>query len=178
MMGCLKMIEVDNFLIKDIKKYLKMKNKIKIVKNKRLTKKEKYIITVINEMNLEKRYGLIYDYICNYLDEDMQRRNFCDFKEGKCIASRKRKTVHEFDGCCWERGIGHCYHLSEDKRCKIRSISCKLFVCNYLESKGIKYNIKKLFPVKYFLNRKQINILKSSYFKSKEETISRLLKTI
>ena len=133
---------------------------------------------IINTIEIEKRYSLIYDYICDYVDTNLKENNYCDFIDGKCIASRKGKTVHEMDGCCWQRGVGHCARLSKKGVCSIKCISCKLFVCSYLESKGVRYNINKILPLKNLLNYKQKDILKRNYFKSKEEIIDKLLKAI
>ena len=168
-------LDIKDFKIRNVKKYLECGSKISINPKDMIDKKVLKIIEVINEKDKKNRYSLIYDYISVYLDKDMQEKNFCSFENGKCIASRKRKTIHEYDGCCWQRGVGHCNNLNKNGLCSINSISCKLFICSYLQSKGIKYNVKKIFPLKYFFNRKQINTLKRSYFKSKEETISLLL---
>ena len=138
---------------------------------------EKYI-KIINTSNIEEKYSLIYDYLCNYLDNDMKENNHCDFKEGKCIASRKGKTVHEMDGCCWQRGVGKCTYLTKEGTCPIRCVSCKFFMCSYLENKGVKYKPNKIFPLKKFFNRKQINIIRRTYFRPKEEIIEKLMKAM
>ena len=67
--------------------------------------------------------------------------------------------------------------LFKDKRCTNSNISCKLFMCEYVEKNIMK---KKSLPKNYllldfFFNKKQKEILKRSYRKKKEDTISKLL---
>ena len=141
-------------------------------------KDNKELDIILNIEDLEEKYSLIYDYLCDYLDNDMNINNYCDFIDGKCIASRKGKAVHEIDGCCWQRGVGHCHHLTKEGNCPIRCVSCKLFMCSYMENRGIKYKPHKILPLRKLLNRKQMNIIKRSYFKSKEEIIELLLEAV
>ena len=133
------------------------------------------IKTIINEKDIKKKYSLIYDYICDYLDRKMQENNYCDFKDGKCIANRLGKSVHLENGCCYQYKKGICKYLVNGV-CTNKNISCKFFMCSYIESKIVKFNIDDIIPVKLFFNRKQKRIIKKSYFKKKEEIIELLLK--
>jgi len=135
--------------------------------------KEK-IIEITNTHDLKKRYELIYDYISDYLDQDRTHKNYCDFKNDECIANRLGRSVHEKNGCCYIHRAGICSHLKHGE-CSIKNIPCKLFVCEYLESQGIKYDLNKILPLKKFLNMKQRHILKRTYFKPKDEVINKLL---
>lgn len=45
-----------------------------------------------------------------------------------------------------------CEHLKEDYTCGAKCISCKLFTCNYLEKKGIKFRIKDILLLDVFFN--------------------------
>ncbi len=129
---------------------------------------------IINENNLERKYNLIIEYICDSIDNDVKKNNHCDFQEGQCIANRLGKSTHENNGCCYQNKVGLCKYL-KNERCEIQNIACKVFMCRYLESKGVKYDIKKIFPVKLFFNRKQVKILEKNYFKTKEEVVCLLI---
>jgi hypothetical protein len=129
---------------------------------------------IVRETNLEKRYSLIIDYVCNYLDNKMKTHNYCDFQDGKCIANRLKKTTRETNGCCYHYQTGLCKHLKEGT-CTIKNVSCKLYMCHYLETKVIKFKLEDILPIKSLLNKKQITILEKSYFKPKEEVIKLLL---
>jgi len=129
---------------------------------------------ILSTDNLEKKYSLAYDFLCDYIDHDMKVNNHCQFDGDTCIANRLKKSVHKEYGCCYQFRKGLCSRL-KNKDCTTRNISCKLFMCEYLEKKGIKYNLKDILPIKKIFNRKQINILKGNYFKTKEEIINKLL---
>jgi hypothetical protein len=132
------------------------------------------VAKIANETDLEKKYGLIIDYVCHYLDNEMKTHNYCDFQDGRCIANRLKKSVHETNGCCYQYKVGLCKYLKDDS-CSIKSVSCKLFMCSYLESTVIKYKLEEIISVKSLLNKKQITIIEKSYFKPKEEVIKLLL---
>ncbi len=156
-----------------------MKGKIKITDFKNHQEFEDNLICkieeIINESDLEKKYSLIIDYICDFLDAEMMKHNYCDFQDGKCIANRLGKTVRVENGCCYKSKVGLCKHLNNGC-CLNKNIACKLFFCRYLEGKGVKYNIRRAFPVKLVFNKKQIGILEKKYFKAKEEIIDVLIK--
>ena len=129
---------------------------------------------ILNEQDKFKKYSLIIDYITNYLDNDMRQNNYCDFKDGKCIANRLGKSAHKENGCCYIYKEGLCKELT-NHGCKINCLSCKLFMCAYIEKKYKKINLYKIFPLKKVFNRKQIYILKKSFFKDKDEILNLLL---
>lgn len=133
------------------------------------------IEVILKEKDLEKKYSYIIDYITNYLNEDMKKNNYCDFKDGRCIANRLGKSVHKDNGCCYVYKEGLCKYLTNNG-CKINCLSCKLFMCDYIEKKYRKINLNKIFPIKKVFNRKQIHILQKSFFKDKEEILKLLLK--
>ena len=45
-----------------------------------------------------------------------------------------------------------CEHLKEDYTCGSKCIACKLFTCDYLEKKGIKFKIKDILLLNVFFN--------------------------
>lgn len=151
-----------------------MDNKDAIIETDPINKLEAAFIKAFNEKEIKKRYEFIYDYMCKYLDNNVCV--LCDFKNDKCIANRLGKSVHKENGCCYFRNEGFCI-LFKDKRCTNPNISCKLFMCEYVEKNIMK---KKSLPKNYllldfFFNKKQKEILQRSYRKKKEETISKLL---
>lgn len=38
----------------------------------------------------KEQYTLIYENVCNYLDNQFRENNICDFKNDKCIANREK----------------------------------------------------------------------------------------
>ena len=158
---------------KDIKKY---KDKDYLIKSEGKDDLEKAFIKAFNEKDLMKRYEFIYDYMCSYLDENVCV--LCDFKNDKCIANRMNKSVHGINGCCYFRNEGFC-KLFKNKRCTNPNISCKLFMCDYVEKK-MKFESlpKNYLLLDYFFNRKQKYILQRSYRKKKDDTIGLLLNEV
>ena len=157
---------------KKFKKYID--NKDAIIETDPINELEEAFIKAFNEKDIKKRYEFIYDYMCKYLDNNVCI--LCDFKNDKCIANRLGKSVHKENGCCYFRNEGFC-KLFKDKKCTNPNISCKLFMCEYVEKNIMK---KKSLPKNYllldfFFNKKQKEILQRSYRKKKEETISKLL---
>lgn len=136
---------------------------------------DKKIIKIINEENIEKKYNLILDYIYDFLDYEIQNKNYCDFQDGKCIANRLKKSVHQDNGCCYQYKIGICKYLHKET-CTIKNVSCKLFMCEYIESQVIKFKLDSIIPVKSLFNKKQVKIIEKSYFKTRNEVINLLLK--
>ena len=70
--------------------------------------------------------------------------------------------------------VKQCQYLNCNK-CSIKSISCKLFTCNSLQKKGIKYDTHEILLLDCFFNNKQHLILSKNFFKTKEEIINKLL---
>ena len=135
-----------------------------------------YIDSILNEKNLKLQYTMVIDYIRNYIDKSFNMSDKCDFINGKCIGNRLCKSVHSKDGCCYTHGKV-CKFL-KDNKCSIESISCKLFMCDYLERKYGKIQLSKIFPVKKVFNKRQIAILKYSFFIDKTDLVDILLKHI
>lgn len=139
-------------------------------------------IYAIFKNNKKEMYDYIYNEVCNYLDQKFIDENLCDFKNNKC--GEKRNTICTV-GCC--RHYKHkilgplpfnkfiiCEHL-KNKRCSAKCISCKLFTCDYLNKKGIKFKIKEIFLLDTFFNPIQKFIIKTSVYTKKEAIIQKLL---
>lgn len=146
--------------------------------------KEKEFICAINAIfykTKKERYYYIYDTICEYLDNCFYGKNVCDFVNNKC--GEKRNTSSTW-GCCRHyksKLFGPltkwvlCEHLGKDGRCKIKSIGCKLYTCDYLHSKGIKFKIKDILLLDAFFNPIQKYIIKFSVYTPEEKVIKKLL---
>lgn len=136
--------------------------------------------------NCKTKYSFIYDTVCQYLDTEFSKKNFCDFKNDKCIANRKGKTAHSTMGCCYSfeycsffspnfiQNVHLCNHL-ENKTCNTSCITCKLFTCSFLKEQYIKFNTHKILLLQCFFNNKQHLILNSNFFKTKEKILEKLL---
>ena len=157
---------------KRLKKY---KDRKIYIETKPLNKEEEIFINAYNQKDLKKRYNLIYDYMCEYLDNNVCI--YCDFKNNKCISNRLGKSKNKENGCCHFRKEGLCT-LLKNKKCTNPNISCKLFICEYIEKEklGFKSIPKNYLLLDYFFNKKQKEIIQRSFKIKKEETISKLLK--
>lgn len=133
--------------------------------------------------NKFQRYNYIYDTVCDYLDNFFYGKNLCDFKENQC--GEKRGTTSRI-GCCHHfkvKWLGPftklvpCEHLKEDYTCGAKCIGCKLFTCDYLEKKGVKFRIKDILLLDTFFNPVQKYFIKFMVFTPKEKIIKRLMRT-
>ncbi|MCL2592430.1 MAG: hypothetical protein FWD82_03600 [Defluviitaleaceae bacterium] len=140
---------------------------------------------IISKCNTKIKYEMIYDDVCKYLDNEFYGKNVCDFQNNRC--GEKRNT-NSLVGCCRPyknklispllpascNRVNVCKYLDENKKCSVECISCKLFTCDYLHKKGIRFKIKDIESLKDF-NVIQKYILKYSVFTPKEKIINRLL---
>lgn len=154
----------------------------------KLMEKNKYLDSiedvkkVLKYDKIEDRYNFIYDRICEIIDNKFRENNYCDFKNDKCIANREDKVKHTEMGCCYEfinnkiyyKHLGICKYM-KDRKCSEKCITCKLFTCDYLKEKGIKFSSKDFLMVKCFFNKKQEDIITYNFFKKKSEIIEKLL---
>lgn len=151
-------------------------------------KEQKDFILAINAIfyaNKYERYNYIYDTVCNYLDSFFYGKNLCDFKNNKC--GEKRNTSSDA-GCCHHfknKKLGPCLpfnklvlceYLKDDHTCGAKCIGCKLFTCDYLEKKGIKFRIKDILLLKVFFNPLQKYYIKYKVFTPKEKIIKILMR--
>ena len=187
-----KYIEEKNFY-KEIKKY---QNKKDVIVHYSLDgkdiKDDKYLhkylkdsdnffricsIHACNIKDINKRYSYIYDRVCEYLDNEFNSKNICDFKDNICLSVRNNGHCSESkNGCCYGTNRGLCKNF-KDGKCTIKSISCKLFTCRYLKKNKIRYKVNDIPILKHFFNLKQKFILDTSIFKDKDEIIELLIKS-
>lgn len=141
---------------------------------------------VISMKTNKEKYGFIYDNVCKSLDNEFYCKNICDFKEDKCIASRNGRSCHEKMGCCYSfeyaglfdfrivKNVKVCKYL-QNKKCSTSNISCKLFTCRYLKEKNVCFDSHKILLLECFFNKKQHEIIKSNFFRTREEILDKLL---
>lgn len=142
---------------------------------------------ILKMENFKEIYSYIYDTICDDLDEKFSQNNYCDFKNDKCIAQRTVKTSHETMGCCYMHtyskimsmpiDLGLCKYL-QNKKCSQKCITCKFFTCKYLKKQNIIFSLEDYEIFKYFFNNKQKKIINESFFKTKDEIITLLMKNL
>jgi len=136
------------------------------------------LVEIINTNNKREKLGLVYDFSCDYLDSEFQKKNLCEFKNNMCGSNRNKDKSIQVGSCCVhlkDRKV--CEKFDNNRKiCKIKSLGCKLFTCPYLWKKGIKYNINSVPYLKYFLSLRQKAIVKCSFFQDKDEVIEKLIK--
>lgn len=179
-------IEVNKNTIKKTKKILKLcdKNNYNLIfklNGKKLTKKDNLdlynVQKAINIKDIKKRYSFIYDTVCDYIDNKYLTCNYCEFKDNVCVFFRNNPNITHENGCCYSdaRG-GLCNHLKNNK-CEIKSISCKLYSCEYLRKRKVNFRMKNIPLIKYFFNLKQKYFIKYSFFKPKSYVIYKLIES-
>ena len=144
-------------------------------------------IKALRISNTRQRYEYIYDEVCDYLDVRFIKQNQCEFKNDICIEKQKCKKITNLTtmGCCHRcknqylgiilfQKFELCKYL-KDKTCTIRSLSCKLYTCDTLKAKGRECRINDIVMLNVFLNNVQKFILKVSVYKTKDETVDRLM---
>lgn len=132
-----------------------------------------------------ERYNYIYDTVCDYLDNFFYGKNLCDFKDNKC-GEKRSVNSDSYVGCCHHyknkllgpiipKNLTLCEHLKEDYTCGAKCLGCKLFTCDYLEKKGVKFKIKDILLLNVFFNPLQKYFIKTMVFTPKEQIIKRLM---
>lgn len=138
-------------------------------------------INAIFYNNTIDMYNFIYDTVCDYLDSYFYGKNLCDFKNNKC---GEKINTSSTTGCCHHfkvKWLGIfsklvlCEYLKKDYSCGAKCISCKLFTCDYLEKKGIKFRIKDILLLNAFFNPLQKYFIKYMVYTPKEKIIKRLM---
>lgn len=131
--------------------------------------------------NKYERYNYIYDVVCNYLDSCFYGKNLCDFKNNKCGEKINTSSV---TGCCRHfqikclgplTNLVTCEYLTKDYTCSAKCISCKLYTCDYLRKKGIKFKIKDILLLNVFFNPLQKYFIKYMVFTPKEKILRILM---
>ncbi|MBP3634938.1 MAG: hypothetical protein J6J17_00565 [Bacilli bacterium] len=135
----------------------------------------KNIEKAINIKNIKERYSFIYDTVCEYIDKKYMECNYCDFKDDVCIYFRNNPKIMHKNGCCYSDARGGLCKNLVNNSCSIKSISCKLYSCEYLRKNKINFRMKAIPLIKYFFNIKQKYYIKYSFFKDKDYMINKLI---
>lgn len=117
---------------------------------------------------LLKRLGSAVHYSCDYLDKENEINNMCDFKDNKCVKHREF-NISKQTGCC----PSFCKY-ADCKACTIKNLSCKIFMCNYLEDKGYYFTPHTIPILKRYLNIVERFMCFGILFKTTKRTIRRL----
>lgn len=141
-----------------------------------------YSICLLNYINKKEKYNYLYDCICKYLDDRVVKTNVCGFKDDKCIVKRNTNVK---DGCCHHFNNIYCgllyekkMHLCEhqvNKKCKAQCISCKMYMCDTLRRKGYKFTPSNVILVKRYFNPIQKVIIMTTFYRTKEQIMKKLL---
>ncbi len=173
-----------NRVIKDTKNILKLcdENNYKLKFNylEKISNEDdlfwiKNIEKAVNIKNIKNRYSYIYDVVCNYIDDKYAKCNYCGFKDNVCIYFRYHNMLEHKNGCCFSDARGGLCENLVNNSCKIRSISCKLYSCEYLRKNKINFKMKYIPLIKYFFNIKQKYYIKYSFFKDKKYVMDKLI---
>ncbi len=117
-------------------------------------------------MNL-KRLSAKYDCLYEKADKLFKEHNPCLFIDGLCICNRKVSTKRQrhSGGCC-----GGCKYVGS-KGCTVKSLGCKLFVCDH-----IYLNYKTLYEKIYKLGQKAVmkDFSLGQYYLSKEDVFRQI----
>jgi hypothetical protein len=133
--------------------------------------------------DLYKQYEVIYDYICDELDKKFADNSICQFEDNRCIANRKYYDKGRIMGCCYSfkyngwhfSDVKLCEHQKEQK-CNVKCLGCKLFTCDYLRKRGIRFTLNKMPVALAFFSKKQREILRTTFFVEKEIVIEKVIK--
>ena len=144
-------------------------------------KKMKIMEEIVSQKTRKERMSLLYDYLCDYLDNIFYGRNICEFKCNTCIKKRlfaeKKNMKPTTNGCCYgtlKKRL--CPNLGKDGRYTIRNVGCKLFTCYYLKGKGYHYRLEHIYLSKYTLSIFQKYYLANTFFVPKEKVLKGLLR--
>ena len=132
-----------------------------------------------------KRTEFLYDLLCSRMDKEFSEKNYCQFENDTCIAARKGLTPHETFGCCYSfkysanprryiKDIKLCEKLN-GKECSTKCLICKLYTCDYLKKQNIVFDLKKMPLSKCFFTRKQIRIIRESFFMNREDILNKMM---
>lgn len=133
--------------------------------------------------NAYKECEIVYDYLCDELDKKFANNSICQFEDNRCIANRKHYNKDKIMGCCYSfkyngwyfSDVKLCKHQKE-QRCAVKCLGCKLFTCDYLRKRGIRFTLQKMPIALAFFTKKQREILRTTFFVGKEEVIKKVIK--
>ena len=168
---------------KDRKIYIKTKRYLEKNNIDDIDTKMQVINSILEKKDKVDRYDYLYDLLYDYLDNEFIVKNICNFKNNICIRCRflqeqKIKKDSYENGCCHHFFDGTtCKNFDlENRKCKVKNLSCKLFTCRYLIKKGHKFSLKAIYLSRYFFNLRQRFYLESAFYIPKEELLKEIIK--
>ncbi len=161
-----KSVDDYNKFIKKIKYYktfLYRNTKFKIEQNK-IFKDIESIEKALNLKKKKERTEYVYSYCCDYIDNYCKDKDFCKFKDNKCLNQYHNNYIN---GCC--RGC----RFQSKSGCKTSNLTCKLFYCSSVKdnNKIVEYKDLKIIRCLPLRNRP---IIKHDFFVSREEMLNDL----
>ena len=124
------------------------------------------IIKALNIKDRDKRMEYVYDEVCSYIDRKMTSKDYCEFKNNRCIVQRKYNSP-KFNGCC------HTCIYQKNKTCTTSNISCKLFFCPTIKRKYKLLKAKNIDILKLYSLRQRI-LIHLDFYTSREEVLKDL----
>lgn len=173
-----KLIKRNNIKKKDVIIY----TDLDLEKDEREDNKRLSLISALNACkikNKNERLEYIYMASCKYLDNEYILKNICEFCNDICLGKKKYKVKN---GCCHEFKLKNIFYsknlplcrYQKDKRCVADCLGCKLFACDAVRKKGIKYTYYNVPLVRYFFNFAQKIVIRCSVFTHKDKVLKRL----
>lgn len=163
-------------ILEKTKKFIEKSNISKQEKTKQYDNLKK----ILEQPSKQEIYNLLYDELCDYLDNEFKKHNYCAFKDGIC--EKRRCTLKEGqtlypNGCCFSTmKQKNCKYLTKTG-CSIKNIGCKLYTCSYIKKKkNARFSLNKIYLSKYTLNIRQKLYICSTFFIPKEELLKEIIK--
>ncbi len=176
------MIPTAKYTKSDQQIYQKTKKYLERKKETHMEEKMKLVENILEIQELEKRYSYLYDFICDYLDQEFQKKDICGFHCGICKRRRDmitRKILKDTygNGCCYSYLKGKtCEYLEPKNGCRIKNIACKIFTCFYLRRQGYRYHVKDIYFARYFFNSRQLFYMENTFFVDKPVILEGIMK--
>ena len=111
------------------------------------------------------------EFVCDYIDKENSLNKMCgDFKENKC-RKQQENNLEKVNGCC----VNPCKYRRDGQPCPVKCLSCKLFMCSFLERQGYKFYINYLPILRLYLSFFERFVLLGCLFRSEKQTLHYLL---
>ena len=120
-------------------------------------------------VKLFSKMGAALGASCDFIDKENTINNMCDFKDNKCVCHRE-KGKKGTTGCC----PSFCKYTKEGI-CKHKSLSCKIFMCDYvIHEKGYYFTPHTIPILKRHLTILERFICFGLLFKTHKQTVKRI----
>ncbi len=127
----------------------------------------------------EEKISYAYDEFCKQMCDEARNIPYCNFVNNKCIASRYTNGFpnSKENGCCSNTYLDKgkdCRYLKTDHSCSICSISCRAFVCYYLQKRGIDHAINQYPIIDFVVSKFSKPHVIYDFFTPKEKAVKKL----